>query len=140
MKVVLIQDVAGLGIIGETKEVKNGYGMNYLLKKGMAVLPNDPKVGQIMSEKNEVISKQKKEKQDISIKLNELKGKTYTFTKKADKKGKLYGSIGPKELAKVTGLKENIFKKHYKEIGEYLEKITLDGQEVEIKIVVKNEK
>ena len=140
MKVVLIEDVTGLGKVGETKEVKNGYGMNYLLKKGIAVLPNDPKVGKIIIEKNEVTYKQKKEKQDISIKLNELNGKTYTFTKKADKKGKLYGSIGPKELGKVTGLKESLFKKHYKEIGEYSEVINIEGQEVEIKIVVENEK
>ena len=41
MKVIFIKDVKGQGKKGEVKEVKDGYGMNFLIKNGYAVLAND---------------------------------------------------------------------------------------------------
>ena len=41
MKVIFIKDVKGQGKKGEVKEVKDGYGMNFLVKKGYAVLATD---------------------------------------------------------------------------------------------------
>ena len=140
MKIVLIKDVANLGNIGDTKEVKEGYARNYLFTNNLAVLPGDPRISQIIVDKNNIKKELNKDKREIAEKISSISGKTFNFTIKADKKGKLYGSIGPKELAKVTGLKENIFSKHYKQVGEYSEIINLDGQKANIKIVIENEK
>ena len=52
MKVVLIKDIPQLGQVGESKDVKPGYARNFLLVKGLAVLPSDPKAQEIIVQKS----------------------------------------------------------------------------------------
>ena len=51
MKVIFIKDVKGQGKKGEVKEVKDGYGMNFLVKKGYAVLATDNNMTHLKKEK-----------------------------------------------------------------------------------------
>lgn len=141
MKVILIENVPNLGKKGEIKEVKANYYHNFLLPKKLATMPESSEAKIIMKEKvdKNLTEKLRIEKEEQLIK--EITGKKFTFLAKADDKGRLYGSIGPKEIAEKTGIDANRINQHFKEIGDHTLKITFDNQKiVEILIEIKLDK
>ena len=101
MKVLLIKDVQSLGKAGEVKEVKPGYGQNFLIKKGLAKQATD-----------EVMLQWKKDQAEIQAKLeseiataNEIKEKIdsfkFTIKHKVGANGHLIGSVTNKEVSAV---------------------------------------
>jgi len=101
MKVLLIKDVESLGKAGEVKEVKPGYGQNFLIKKGLAKQATD-----------EVMLQWKKDQAEIQAKLeseiataNEIKEKIdsfkFTIKHKVGANGHLIGSVTNKEVSAV---------------------------------------
>lgn len=99
MKVILKQDVKGLGKKGELVNASDGYARNFLFPKGLAAEAN----AQAMSEfKN----KQQAEKYRIDTETaaakaaaDKISGKTIHITAKAGQNGKLFGSVTSKEIA-----------------------------------------
>ena len=99
MKVILKQDVKGLGKKGELVNASDGYARNFLFPKGLAAEAN----AQAMSEfKN----KQQAEKYRIETETaaakaaaERISGKTVHITAKAGQNGKLFGSVTSKEIA-----------------------------------------
>jgi len=114
MKVLLIKDVNGLGKIGEVKEVKPGYGQNFLIKKGLArnATPEvleawDKEQKEIQAQLEQEIATAKKQQEMIeSLKL--------TIKHKVGGNGHLIGSITNKEISKALQDEFNldIDKKH----------------------------
>ncbi|NQY54227.1 MAG: 50S ribosomal protein L9 [Campylobacteraceae bacterium] len=101
MKVLLIKDVQGTGKAGEVKDVKDGYGKNFLIGKGFA-----------LSATTEVLAKWaedekiKKDKADAEIKIaNDIKenldSQKFTIKHKVGANGHLIGSVTNKEIAEV---------------------------------------
>ena len=93
MKVLLLKDVYKLGRAGDVKKVADGFGRNYLIPQGFAILATPGAMKQI-----EVIRKKAVERRTVLN--NELSGvaelvqdKVLTFASKAGDTGKLYGSI-----------------------------------------------
>lgn len=138
MKVILINDVPSLGKKGEIKEVKPGYARNFLLNK-YALLLNDPKALELQKERKEVKEKDSVKKEEKSANLEKISGKKFTFMAKTDKKGKLYGSIGSKEIGEKLGIDEGLIKKHFKEAGTFDLEIESNGQKVTCQIEIKKE-
>ena len=99
MKVILKQDVKGLGKKGELVSASDGYARNFIFPKGLAAEAN----AQAMSEfKN----KQQAEKYRIDTETaaakaaaEKISGKTIHITAKAGQNGKLFGSVTSKEIA-----------------------------------------
>ncbi|QOP43920.1 50S ribosomal protein L9 [Sulfurimonas sediminis] len=104
MKVLLIKDVKSLGKAGEVKEVKPGYGQNFLIKKGFAK-PATPEI--IAEHEAEIKRKEEEEKAEIARlkqiaeKLDKLE---VIITKKVGNNGHLFGAITKEEVA--NALKE----------------------------------
>lgn len=99
MKVLLIKDVKALGKAGEIKEVKDGYGNNFLIGKGLAKLATPAVLKQW-----EAGERAKKEAEAAEIaKLNEAKAKLegvkLTIKTKTGANGALFGSITKEEIA-----------------------------------------
>ena len=141
MKIILLQKVDNLGQKGEMKEVKDGYGLNFLIPQGFAVLPNDPRVKDLLLAKKEISVKKTKEAEEIQELADRINGKKFVFQVKADKNGKIYGSLGPKEIAEKIGVVEKLIKIHYKELGKYELNLELDSaHKVKVQIVVEKEK
>ncbi len=93
MKVLLKEDVDNLGYAGEVFKVADGYGRNYLIPKGMAVLasPSVMKQAEVWRKKAEARRAElRAEHEALSVKIEET---TLTFTARAGDTGKLYGSI-----------------------------------------------
>jgi len=99
MKVLLIKDVQSLGKAGEVKEVKPGYGQNFLIKKGFA----KPATAEIIAE-HEAECKRKEEEEKAEIaRLKEIAEKLdkieIIITKKVGNNGHLFGAITKEEVA-----------------------------------------
>ena len=99
MKVLLLKDVYKLGRAGDVKRVADGYGRNFLLPQGLAVLatPGALKlVEHIRVKANEQRAILNKEMDVIAKKID---GMTLTFPAKASETGKLYGSVTTQMIA-----------------------------------------
>ena len=93
MKVLLKEDVENLGYAGEVFKVADGYGRNYLIPQGMAVVanPNVLKQAEAWRRKAEARrAEMRAEHEALSVRIEET---TLTFTARAGNTGKLYGSV-----------------------------------------------
>lgn len=99
MKVVLKQDVKGLGKKGELVSASDGYARNFLFPKNLAVEANAQNMTELKN--REQAEKYKIETETAAAKkaASEMNGKTIVLTAKAGANGKLFGSITAKEIA-----------------------------------------
>jgi len=122
MKVLLIKDVKSLGKAGEIKEVKDGYGMNFLIKKGFALHATDEVIKNYEEEQRKKAEEEAKE----IAKLKELEKKladiTLTIKRKLGANGSLFGAVTKEEIA-------NELKSQYD--------IEIDKKTIEIKNAIK---
>ena len=103
MKILLLKDVYHLGHAGDVKKVADGYGRNYLLPQGYAVLATAGALKQadVIREKAAVVRKQlNNEMSAVSERINNT---WITFASKAGETGKLYGSITSQMVAEKIG-------------------------------------
>jgi len=113
MRVLLIKDVKSLGKAGEIKEVKDGYGQNFLIGKGLAKLATP----EVVKEWEEAQAKAKAELEAELKRLEEEKAKLEASTIKIEKKiapAGIKGSVGNADIAKAIQeqLSIEVDKKH----------------------------
>lgn len=102
MEVILLEKINRLGDIGDTVKVKSGFGRNYLLPKDMA-LTATPENRKVFDErKAELMKKAKDSFNAASMRAGRLSGQTVTVRALASEEGKLYGSVGPAEVAQAA--------------------------------------
>ena len=103
MDVVLLQKVRNLGDLGDTVKIRAGYGRNYLIPRGVA-LPATKRNLEIFEErKSELQAKSAEQLDRASARADKLRGKEYVIAMRASDEGKLFGSVGPQEIAeKIT--------------------------------------
>lgn len=102
MKVLLKEDVPKLGSVGDEVEVKDGYGRNFLIPTGKALLATPKNVKQFRHQKNIVEHKVKKFKgvaQGIADQLAQL---SLSVKKKVGEQGKLFGAVTSQEIAELV--------------------------------------
>ncbi len=108
MKVLLIKDVKSLGKKGEIKEVKDGYGQNFLIGKGFALRATD----EVIKQWEEDQAKAKEEEAKEIARLNEIKEKLSSIKlilkKKLGANGSLYGAVTKDEIADALKSQEGI--------------------------------
>ncbi|MCF6330194.1 MAG: 50S ribosomal protein L9 [Sulfurimonas sp.] len=117
MKVLLIKDVKKLGKKGEVKEVKDGYGKNFLIGKGFARHATPEILAQHAQDELVVAQSLEKEVNELKEIAKELDKAEIIITKKLGQNGHLFGSVTKEEIA--VALKEQhgieIDKKHINE-------------------------
>ena len=143
MKVLLIKDVPKLGKKGEIKEVKEGYGRNYLIAKGFAKLATKEVIKEWEEEQKKLQAEKEKEIQKLNKLKEEIEKLTITITKKLGNNGHLYGAVTKEDIA--SALKEKnieidkklIDAKNIKSLGEHIVDIKLGhGIHAKLKIIV----
>lgn len=103
MKIVLAKTISQFGTIGDTKEVSEGYARNYLLTRGLAVLPDDPRAKEFRRQQQAAREAQASQSKILSELGEQWRGKEFSLKARASQDGMLYGSIGLKEVKKLLG-------------------------------------
>jgi large subunit ribosomal protein L9 len=106
MKVLLVKDVYKLGRAGEIKKVADGYGRNFLLPQGFAVLATAGALKQVDRIKSQAEVRRNTQNNELKGVADQINGVVLTFASKAGETGKLYGSITTQDIA--TALTEKI--------------------------------
>ena len=104
MKVLLTADVKGTGKKGDVVEVADGYGRNFLVKKGMAVPATAANVHQAQQQKESAQFHKAEEVKALKALAQQLNGKNVTVSIKTGENGKTFGSVTPSHVA--TALSE----------------------------------
>lgn len=99
MKVLLIQDVDGLGLAGEVKEVAAGYGCNYLIPRGLAVLATAGALQEAGLHRRRAAERRERLAQEMATLAAMVRQTTLVFQAKAGEAGRLYGSVTTAEVA-----------------------------------------
>ena len=102
MKVVLLQDVRGVGKKYDIKVVSDGYGNNMLLPKGLAKVATPQAVAQVESLKKEEAGLKKVRRDLVKLNLESIEGKAVTMTAKANDIGHLFASLHAADIAKAV--------------------------------------
>lgn len=99
MKVILLQDVKGTGKKGEVHEVKDGYGVNFLIKKGLAQEANAKNLNLLQGQKDSAQHKIDVDVANAKGIAEKLKDKKITVKAKAGQNGRLFGTVTSKEVS-----------------------------------------
>jgi large subunit ribosomal protein L9 len=99
MRVVLKQEVRGLGRPGDVKEVADGYAQNFLLPKGLAIEASAGELKRVAQERASAKAKQDRAHSDAEALAKKLDAVTLVFTLKAGDQGKTFGSVTTKDIA-----------------------------------------
>jgi len=105
MKVILADDVRGLGHRGDTVTVKPGYARNYLFPQGFAYEATDANLRRLSEEKKKYDEKMLRAKAVASEAAGKVEGLSVTIVKKAGEEGHLYGSVTASEIADALAAK-----------------------------------
>jgi len=132
MKVLLVQDVYKLGRAGDVKKVANGYGRNYLIPQGMAILATPGAMKQAERIRVDADKKRVIVNQEMGGIAEKLVGVTLTFPARASETGRLFGSINTRMIADAVSEKAEIEISHkqidsqpLRMIGEHTVRIRL---------------
>ena len=126
MEVILREDIQGLGYKNDTVVVKPGYGRNYLIPRGMAIIASQSNRKRIDEEIRQASHKAEKAIKDATT-LSEKIGDTVLEIKtKAGESGKIFGAITPIQVAEALAAKgfeidrkKISFESKIKELGDY---------------------
>ena len=99
MELILLEKVLNLGDLGEKVQVKPGYGRNYLVPQGKAVPATAENVAMFEARRAELEAAAAQKLETASGRSAALQGLVVEITANASDEGKLYGSIGPREIA-----------------------------------------
>ena len=104
MKVLLTADVKGTGKKGDVVEVADGYGRNFLLKKGLATVATTSNVHQAQQQKESAQFHKAEEVKALKALASQINGKTVEVKIKTGENGKTFGSVTASHVG--TALKE----------------------------------
>jgi large subunit ribosomal protein L9 len=99
MELILLQKVTNLGVLGDKVNVKPGYGRNYLVPQGKAVPATAANVAEFEAKRAEYEAKAKAVHDEAEGRAAKLEGASVTITANAATEGKLFGSVGPRDIA-----------------------------------------
>ena len=98
MQVILLDKIAKLGNLGDSVKVKAGYGRNYLLPKGKAMLATKENLAIIEEQKAELVKKMEESKSKAVKKGELLAELTLSISARVGDEGKLFGSVGTQDI------------------------------------------
>ncbi|BBI73130.1 50S ribosomal protein L9 [Vreelandella aquamarina] len=99
MEVILLDNIGKLGGLGDKVTVKPGYGRNYLVPYGLAVPATKENVEAFEAQRAELEAQAAERKAEAQARAEQLNDIELSLVAKAGDEGKLFGSIGPRDLA-----------------------------------------
>jgi large subunit ribosomal protein L9 len=147
MKVLLLKDVYKLGRAGDVKKVADGYGRNYLLPHGMAVLATPEAMNMAERIREKATVQRSIVNKEMDVIARQIEGMVIAFPARASETGKLYGSITTQMIVDAIKAKKGvdvtrrqIDVQPLRMLGEYKVHIRLTVDLIpEIKVIVHRE-
>ena len=140
MKIILKEDVANLGYKDDVVEVKSGYGRNYLIPTGKAVIASESALKVLAENLKQRAHKIAKIKADAEAAAAALEGVSLTIAAKVSANGTIFGSVGNIQVAEAleqaghnVDRKLIVVKDTIKEVGKYAAIVKLH-KEVSVEI------
>ena len=136
MQVLLRRTIEGVGEVGETVKVKNGYARNYLLPQGYAAVVSAESLRRVAQDKKTEAVRQARlaeERAEVATKLADL---TLTIEARAGEDGHLYGSVGPRQILAAFAdqgfkfLERHLRFETIRELGQYAATVVLSTDQV----------
>lgn len=131
VKLILKEDIAGLGHAGDVVSVKPGFAKNFLVPQGKATQASEGKIREIEHLKKQIADKVAKELADLKKTQKAIEGLSLEVKAKAGEEGKLFGSVTPAQIAELLQARgyeidrRKIDLDAIKEIGEHAVKVKL---------------
>lgn len=126
MEVILKEDIANLGKIGEVVRVRDGYARNYLLPRGLVLVANKKNLGSFEHQKKIVSDQRQKIMRQAQVVGNDLAAVSLVIAMRVGEEGKLFGSVTNMQIEKALkakGLNVDRRKIHLeapiKSVGDY---------------------
>jgi large subunit ribosomal protein L9 len=145
MELILKQDVAGLGYKNDIVKVKAGYGNNYLIPNGIALIANDSNKRLVNENVRQAAHKAAKVKQDAEAVAAKVGDLTIEIKTKAGESGKIFGAVTALQISdalKAKGFdidrKKVVLKESPKQLGTYNATLDLHKEvkhEIKVKVV-----
>lgn len=129
MKVILIQNVPGLGKIDDVKEASEGYSRNFLFAKNLAVPTTTKALQELAARRNRQLKDTEEDLRGQQSLADKLEGFEINLKEKVSESGALYASVGPQKISEILAKsgfridKNQIIMKPAKEVGQYKAKI-----------------
>ena len=101
MDLILLQKVKNLGNLGDKVRVKPGYGRNFLVPHGKAVPASETNVAEFEKRRAEYEAKANQQLSGAEARRAQLEGVSITLKANASPEGKLFGSVGPRDIAEA---------------------------------------
>ena len=148
MNVILLEKVGKLGNIGDQVSVKSGFGRNFLIPQGKAIPATTANVADFEARRAELEAAAAEKKAAAESRGEKLVELTVTITANAGDEGKLFGSLGTRDLAEaITAAGVEVSKSEVKlpqgtlrEVGEYEIDVQLHAEVTQaVKVVVEAE-
>ena len=147
MKVMLVKDVYKLGRAGDIKKVADGFGRNFLIPQGLAVLATAGALKQVDRIRSQAEVRRTEQNSELKDLAKHINGVTVVFSAKAGETGKLYGSITTQDVAtaiqektRYEVKKAQIDMQPIRTLGEFTAHVRLTMDLVpEVKIIVHRE-
>ena len=145
MKVILLENLAKIGSIGEIIDVKRGFARNYLISNKKALYASKENIKEVEKIKSELNKKDQEKKKNAKQIYEILKNKIYEIKKLTTENKDLYGSVKPTEISKIINNSDKIDIKpsliqplnEIKSLGTFKVRINLHSEvQAEIKIKV----
>jgi large subunit ribosomal protein L9 len=148
MRIILREDVANLGKSGDLVSVRDGYGRNYLLPQGMAMVATEHNVKQIEHQKKVIAARNAKLTKDAQTVADKLGGLTLKVARQAGEGGKLFGSVSTRDIeeaAHAQGVtidrRKVVIAEPIKLVGEYTVEVKMGrGVVGKLKVLVEEAK
>ena len=146
MKVILLENLAKIGSIGQVIDVKRGFARNYLISNKKALYASKENIKEVEKIKTELNKKDIEKKKNAKLIYENLKNKTYEVKKLTTENNDLYGSIKPTEISKIINQADKIDVKpsliqpltEIKSLGIFKVRINLHSEvqsEIKIKVI-----
>jgi large subunit ribosomal protein L9 len=147
MKVLLLKDVFKLGRAGDVKRVADGYGRNYLMPQGLAVLATPGALKQVDRIKAQAKVQREALNEELGAVAEQLEGMVLSFTERASETGKLYGSVNSQMIAEsinekagVEITRSQVYTQPLRTLGEHVVQIRLTVDLLpEVTVIVNSE-
>jgi large subunit ribosomal protein L9 len=148
MELILLQKVVNLGNLGDKVNVKPGYGRNFLVPQGKAVPATEANLAAFEARRAEYEAKAKDALEGAEGRKARLEGTSVTVYANASTEGKLYGSVGPREIADALTKAGTPVEKSevvlgegaFRHVGEYEALLHLHADvEIPVKVVIEPE-